>query len=383
MRRLLIPLLALFGLLAAGCIIQFATRYVDDDGRTHFVGLATNLTGADVVDAIVEVRFYDSSNNLLATRFVNPCTRTLQAHQASPVEAVIPVGVTVKRTETVVHPLTFGEKMVPDLDFKNVAVEVDDDVTHLVGEVKNSDNVTFYSVQVCAAFYDDDGDVLRVGQDFTAPAKLSKGATTEFDIAVEDMPSDVEEYQIWVDATVRTPTDVTAPVVEGPEEMPTALENTGWLDASANAAEDGDGFEVDPDNAYENDADSATNADNSGEPGDSHLYYDYGVDIPDDADIEGIGVRLDWFLDSADGDNSIDVELSWDGGTTWTDAKSDDEETTDEHDVILGGGSDTWGRDWEVDELSNDNFRVKVICNSSGTRTFYLEWVPIKIYYTE
>lgn len=220
MKRLLIALLALVGIVAGGCIIQFHTLYEDDDGRTHFVGLASNLTNADVVDAVVEVKFYDSSNNLLATRFVSPCTRTLQAHQSSPVESTIPAGVTVKRVDAIVHPMTFGEKMVPDFDIKNVSVDEDGTVTHLKGDVKNSDNKTFYGVQVCAAFYDDDEDVVRVGRAYLDPAKLSKGATGSFDIAVDDMPDDVEEYQIWVDATVRSPTDVTAPVVEGPEEMP-------------------------------------------------------------------------------------------------------------------------------------------------------------------
>lgn len=385
MKRLLIPLLAFVGILAAGCIIQFSTLYKDSSDRTHFVGLASNLTDVDVVDAAVEVKFFDSTNNLLATEFVSPCTRSLQARQSSPVESIIPAGVTADRTETVVHPMTFGAKVVPDLDFKNIEVKMHGDVTHLVGEIKNSDNITFYAVQVCAAFYDD-GDVVRVGRAFTDPARLSRGRTGDFDIGIEDMPSDAEEYQLWVDATTRSPADVTAPVVHGPADIPApTLEKTGWLnptnDEPVTDAGNGDGFETDSDKAYENDGVSAANANNDGEPGDAHLYYDYDIGLPDDADIKGIKVRLDWFLDSTDGDNSIDVELSWDGGTNWTDAKSDDEETTTEHSVILGSDSDTWGRDWEVDELSNDNFRVKVTCNSSELRTFSLEWIPIRIYY--
>jgi len=220
MRRLLVLLLALIGIVAGGCIIQFSTLYQDDASRTHFVGLASNLTKADVVSASVEVKFFDSSNNLLATQFVSPCTRTLQAHQSSPVESIIPKGVTVKRTETVVHPVTFGEKMVPDFDIKNVTVDEDGTVTHLKGDVKNSDNETFYAVQVCVAFFDDDEDVVRVGRAYLDPAKLSEGATGSFDIAIDDMPTDAEQYELWVDATTRSPTDVTAPVVEGPDDIP-------------------------------------------------------------------------------------------------------------------------------------------------------------------
>jgi len=385
-RKLFVGLLAIVGLLAAGCIIQFATLYKDDAGRTHFVGLASNLTNADVVDAVVEIRFYDSSNNLLDTRFVNPCTRTLQDHQSSPVESILPPGVTASRTENIVHPLTFGTKLVPDFDVSDVAFEVDGDVTHVTGTVENEDNITFYAVQVCAAFYDDDGEVVRVGRAFVDPAKLSRNDTGDFDIAVEDMPGDVEEYQLWVDATRRNPTDVTAPVVVGPDDVGSVVENTGLLNPAAEDATTGgtdNGFETNPQEAFTDDGDSAVNADNNAAPGDAHLYYDYGIDLPSGADVEGIEVRLDWFLDSADGTNSIGVELSWDGGTTWTSAETDDEESTTEHSVVLGGSSDDWGHTWDDDDLSDANFRVRVTCSSSALRTFNLEWAAVRIYYTD
>ena len=220
MKRLLVLLLALVGIVAGGCIIQFSTLYKDGDGRTHFVGLASNLTKADVVSAAIEVKFFDSSGILLATEWTSPCTRTLQKGLSSPVESIIPAGVSASRTETVVHPMTFGDKTLPDFDINNVKKEVDGDTTHLKGEVKNSDSITFYAVQVCAAFFDDDGDVVRVGRAYLDPAKLSKGATSTFDIAIDKMPTNAEEYQLWVDATTRTPTDVTAPVVKGPADIP-------------------------------------------------------------------------------------------------------------------------------------------------------------------
>ena len=220
MKRLLVPLLALVGIVAGGCIIQFSTIYKDGDGRTHFVGLASNLSKVDVVSAAVEVKFFDSSNNLLATEWTTPCTRTLPKSQSSPVESIIPAGVTASRTETVVHPMTYGAKMVPDLDIDNQELVVSGDITHLTGEVKNNDDVTFYGVQACVAYFDNDGDVLRVGRAYLDPAKLPAGDTGTFDIAVDGSPDDFEEYQLWVDATTRTPTDVTAPVVVGPDELP-------------------------------------------------------------------------------------------------------------------------------------------------------------------
>lgn len=54
-------------------------------------------------------------------------------------------------------------------------------------------------------------------------------------------------------------------------------------------------------------------------------------------------------MDDKKGKPELEVQLSWDGGTSWTDAKEtkdgDAIETTD----ILGGPSDTWGRSWTVD----------------------------------
>jgi hypothetical protein len=98
---------------------------------------------------------------------------------------------------------------------------------------------------------------------------------------------------------------------------PVAAADTGWHSPSANAADtggDGDGFETHPTRAY---ADGAPGfADNENGAGDRHLYYNYGLSIPAGSTINGIEVRLDWWLQRTDGTNTMEVELSWDGGAT-------------------------------------------------------------------
>ena len=92
------------------------------------------------------------------------------------------------------------------------------------------------------------------------------------------------------------------------------VSDTGYLSPTAQAADtggDGDGFESDPTNAFADDASSATNV---GGDGDRHRFYDYGISLKSSCDISGIEVRLDWWLSALGGGNSIDVELSWDGG---------------------------------------------------------------------
>jgi len=162
--------------------------------------------------------------------------------------------------------------------------------------------------------------------------------------------------------------------------------NTGLRNPSANAADtggSGNGFESSPQNAY---TDGSGNATNLNGPGDRHRYYNYNTSINSSCAIKGIQVRLDWWLDSTTGTNSMSVGLSWNGGTSWTAAKTDPQESTSQHTATLGGATDTWGRTWTVSELSNANFRVRLTSNCSGStscpnRDFYLDWVPVRVYY--
>lgn len=164
----------------------------------------------------------------------------------------------------------------------------------------------------------------------------------------------------------------------------TMAADTGLKSPSANAADtggDNNGFEVNPTNAY---ADAGGYAENVNGAADRHRYYNYGISVPAGSTINGIEVRLDWWLDSKTGTNSMDVQLSWDGGTSWTSTKRDSTESTSEHSKTLGSSTDKWGRTaWTTSELSDSNFRVRLICNSTdANRDFRLDWVAVKVYYT-
>ena len=186
------------------------------------------------------------------------------------------------------------------------------------------------------------------------------------------------------DTPTATPTPtLTATPSPTPTTTPTcAAGDTGLLNPSAQAADtggSGDGFETDPTYAFADDSLYALNANG---PGDRHRYYDYSISIPSGCSIKGIEARLDWWLQSTTGTNSMSLELSWDGGTSWTAAKTDSTETTSEHTAVLGGSTDTWGRTWTPDELSNANFRARVTSNSDQSwMDFYLDWVPVVVYY--
>jgi choice-of-anchor B domain-containing protein len=201
-----------------------------------------------------------------------------------------------------------------------------------------------------------------------------------------------------------TPTRTPTPTnTSTPTHTPTATQtpstgNTGFLSPNTNAAVtssagDNNGFEVSPSNAHADnggiarDVNSGTNNNSSctANSKDKHRFYDFNITLPGGATVKGIEVRLDAFADSASSAPKICVQLSWNGGTTWTSAKQTSTLTTSEATYMLGNPTDTWGRTWTLANLSNTNFRVRVIdvASSSGatSRDFSLDWISVRVNY--
>jgi hypothetical protein len=169
--------------------------------------------------------------------------------------------------------------------------------------------------------------------------------------------------------------------------------NTGLLSPTANAADsggDGNGYQTNAANAYGDDtlyavdtnsgSNSNTSCTNSGK--DKHRFYNYGFSIPSGVTIRGVEVRLDAMADSTTGSPMICVQISWNGGTTWTTAKTTATLGTTMQTFTLGSSTDAWGRTWGVNDFSNANFRVRVIDVSSNTaRDFSLDWVAVRVHY--
>lgn len=186
-----------------------------------------------------------------------------------------------------------------------------------------------------------------------------------------------------------------APPTPTPTITPAPGTNTGFLSPSTNAAQtsnagDNNGYQTSPANAYANDSSVATDTNsgtntstsctNNGK--DRHRYNNYNFNIPATAVIQGIQVRLDARADATGGSPKICVQLSWDGGTTWTTAKSTTTLSTTEVTYTLGSMSDTWGRTWTPGNFSNANFRIRVIDVAGNTnRDFFLDYVAVNVTY--
>jgi hypothetical protein len=159
-----------------------------------------------------------------------------------------------------------------------------------------------------------------------------------------------------------------------------AGDNNGFESSPANAHADGGGVAQDINSGTNNNSSCTANSK------DKHRFYNYNVSLPGGATVDGIEVRLDALVDSV-GSNApaMCVQLSWDGGTTWTTAKQTTTLTTSEATYVLGSAADKWGRTWTSANLTNANFRVRVIDLASGSgagsRDFSLDWVAVRVSY--
>jgi hypothetical protein len=165
--------------------------------------------------------------------------------------------------------------------------------------------------------------------------------------------------------------------------------------AASNAADtggNGDGYEVTAGNACADgggnavDSSSGTNTiascANAGK--DRHRWWDFGLGVPGTvASVDGIAVRADFGMNNNGGTTLLCAQLSWDGGTSWTAIKSITPTGAAETTYTFGGSADAWGHTWTGSQLSNSNFRVRIIdASSQSNKDFRLDYLAVNVTYT-
>ncbi len=109
----------------------------------------------------------------------------------------------------------------------------------------------------------------------------------------------------------------------------------------------------------------------------THTYNNNNFGIPVSNQINGIAVKLEIAGTIAGG--TVDVQLSWDGGASWTTAKTTPTLQNTDTVYTLGGASDLWGRSWAVGQFSNENFRVR-LTGAPNNNTIKLDAIQVRVY---
>ncbi|MCB9814237.1 hypothetical protein H6784_02350 [Candidatus Nomurabacteria bacterium] len=107
-------------------------------------------------------------------------------------------------------------------------------------------------------------------------------------------------------------------------------------------------------------------------------YDTFGFNIPGSNTIEGIAVKLDISGTTASG--TVDVSLSWDGGSSYTTAKATPALIGTDVVYTVGGASDKWGRSWTPANFSNALFRLRVTAQPGGN-TLNLDALEVRIFH--
>lgn len=123
-----------------------------------------------------------------------------------------------------------------------------------------------------------------------------------------------------------------------------------------------------------NQVDGSYATDNAGA---THSYSDANLGVAGGVTIDGVEVRIEVSGTTAAG--TIGVQLSWDGGTSWTSSKSTPTLTTSDVVVTLGGPADIWGRTWTVNDFSNANFRIR-LTGAPNSNTVRVDEIQVRVY---
>lgn len=100
--------------------------------------------------------------------------------------------------------------------------------------------------------------------------------------------------------------------------------------------------------------------------------------------IDGIIVELgEYIYSKSNGTASICVQLSWDAGVTYTDYKYFLVPSSTLATDSKGSSTDDWGHTWNPTELSNANFRLKLVVHSMTIgENVELDYVNLQVFYT-
>jgi hypothetical protein len=195
-------------------------------------------------------------------------------------------------------------------------------------------------------------------------------------------------YQNWRSVASN---EASAVIVLGPTT--TGFRSCTAGTSTAATGGDGNGYESSPDDACIDDGLVATDA-STGATGrssacanpanDRHLYRDFGFALPPTvASIDGIEVRADLGLNNNGGTSRVCVELSADGGATWTPAASQLLTSAAQKTYLFGSPTDGWGRTWMAPELGDATFRVRITdATTQPNKDYRLDFLAVQVSYT-
>ena len=107
-----------------------------------------------------------------------------------------------------------------------------------------------------------------------------------------------------------------------------------------------------------------------------HAYENVGYAVPSGNSINGIEVKFEMNSPSS---QYVGVQLSWDGGSSYTANKTIGSVPSSDTIFTLGGPSDKWGRSWSPSEFTDANFEIRVLVGEAGDLN--IDAIQVRVYH--
>ncbi len=131
-----------------------------------------------------------------------------------------------------------------------------------------------------------------------------------------------------------------------------------------------------PNNAYANNG-QATREDQNGH---SQQWSTFNFGLPTIDTIYGILITIEGLWEDS---NSIQVALSWNGGSNWTALKTATNFGYSWTVDTVGGAADNWGRTWSQSDFDTANFRVRFTKQGQDYVWMDVDYFHVEVFYTE
>lgn len=186
------------------------------------------------------------------------------------------------------------------------------------------------------------------------------------------------EASVVVAASQRTTSTVGCdPTMQAPETSGAGNEN-GYDLNPGNACASGGGYAVDTNSGTDNVSSC------SGAGKDRHRFWGYALGLPGTVtSIDGITVTAIVGQSNSGGTSSVCLQVSWDGGTTWSAVRQVPLTAASLTTYTAGSSSDTWGHTWVASQLTGSAFRIRVTdVATTPNKDFRLDFLGASVTYT-
>ncbi len=199
---------AVFGLaglaaFAGTCTVTHISLVETDGTHDTFGGQIDNGSGVNILNHNFLVAFLDANNNLVETKTVPGCLRSMQDGTSDFFSATSTE--LSSNTKVGLARLAFdsafkvGGVADGDVSLSDIEVSRNGETLSITGTIKNNDNDTLVDPAVCIVVRDSDDNVLITGKD-TSINDLDEDETDTFSVAIT-VPDDetADTVDVWVD----------------------------------------------------------------------------------------------------------------------------------------------------------------------------------------